>query len=175
MPYETFMQTRLFDPLGMVDTTFWPNAEQLTRLAKNYQPAAETQELEETQIQFLQYPLNNPQRKPMPAGGLFSTADDIARFCQMFLNSGEFNGKRYISEAAVHEMTRVQSPDTIQEKVGLAWYIDGSSYAHGGACSTNMSIHPDHNRAVIYMVQHSGFAANGANAGSEFRKAALEA
>jgi CubicO group peptidase (beta-lactamase class C family) len=36
MPYEKFMQQRLFDPLGMKDTTFWPDAEQLTRLAETY-------------------------------------------------------------------------------------------------------------------------------------------
>jgi CubicO group peptidase (beta-lactamase class C family) len=36
IPYEQFMQQRLFDPLGMTDTTFWPSAEQISRLAKTY-------------------------------------------------------------------------------------------------------------------------------------------
>jgi CubicO group peptidase (beta-lactamase class C family) len=37
MPYELFMQQRLFDPLGMTDTTFWPNDEQIRRLAEDLQ------------------------------------------------------------------------------------------------------------------------------------------
>src|SRR5207248_4689217 len=50
MPYEDFLQKRLFDPLGMKDTTFWPNEEQLTRLAKSYKPNAAKNDLEETVI-----------------------------------------------------------------------------------------------------------------------------
>ena len=38
MPYEEFLDKRLFEPLGMKDTTFWPNEEQLKRLAKSYKP-----------------------------------------------------------------------------------------------------------------------------------------
>ncbi len=38
--YENFMQRRLFDPLGMKDTTFWPNEEQTRRIAKSYRPDA---------------------------------------------------------------------------------------------------------------------------------------
>src|SRR5262249_1112701 len=85
MPYETFLQKRLFDPLGMKDTTFWPTEEQLKRLAKAYRPKDKSG-LEETTITQLQYPLADRNRKPMPAGGLFSTASDVGRFCQMILN-----------------------------------------------------------------------------------------
>ena len=38
MPYEEFLETRLFRPLGMNDTTFWPSSEQVSRLAKSYKP-----------------------------------------------------------------------------------------------------------------------------------------
>ena len=38
IPYEEFLEQRLFGPLGMKDTTFWPNAEQIARLAKSYKP-----------------------------------------------------------------------------------------------------------------------------------------
>src|SRR6266404_4907154 len=74
MPYEKFMQDRLFDPLGMTDTTFWPNEEQVARLAKGYKPNKEKTGLEETTIGQLKYPLSDRDRQPMPAGGLFSTA-----------------------------------------------------------------------------------------------------
>ena len=50
MPYEEFMQKRLFDPLGMKDTTFWPTEEQVKRLAKSYKPGKDNKGLEETII-----------------------------------------------------------------------------------------------------------------------------
>ena len=77
MPYEEFMEKRLFGPLGMKDTTFWPTEEQLKRLAKSYQAEWLGAGLEETTISQLTYPLNNRKRDPSPAGGLFSTACDV--------------------------------------------------------------------------------------------------
>ena len=76
MPYEVFMDRRLFGPLGMDDTTFWPSEDQVRRLAKIYQSKADKTGLEEAILTQLSYPLNNPKRKPMPAGGLFATARD---------------------------------------------------------------------------------------------------
>ncbi|HLQ45441.1 MAG TPA: serine hydrolase domain-containing protein, partial [Planctomycetaceae bacterium] len=67
MSYEDFMQQRLFDPLGMKDTTFWPNEEQVSRLAKPYKPNADKTGLEETTISQLTYPLTDRKRTPMPA------------------------------------------------------------------------------------------------------------
>ncbi|MFO0953378.1 MAG: serine hydrolase [Isosphaeraceae bacterium] len=46
---------------------------------------------------------------PIPAGGLYSTAPDLAKFYRMLLNKGELNGKRYLSEKAVAEMSKVQT------------------------------------------------------------------
>ena len=111
MPYEQFLQKRLLEPLGMTDTTFWPDEKQLRRLANSYKSNMEKQELEETVVTQLRYPLNDRERQPMPAGGLFSTAHDLARFCQMILAGGVFDGKRYLSEAAVKQMTSVQTGD----------------------------------------------------------------
>ena len=67
-PYATFLQTRLLDPLGLADTTFWPNEEQVTRLAKAYRPDAENTGLVETTIGQLTYPLPDHRRQPLPAG-----------------------------------------------------------------------------------------------------------
>src|SRR6516162_2460961 len=77
MPYEDFLDKRLFAPLGMKDTTFWPNEEHLKRLAKSYKPNADKSDLEETKITQLKYPLGDRARQPVPAGGLFSTAADV--------------------------------------------------------------------------------------------------
>ncbi len=62
VPYEKFMQKRLFDPLGMKDTTFWPDEKQLARLAKSYRPNKAKDGLEEIKIGQLQYPLNDHRR-----------------------------------------------------------------------------------------------------------------
>ena len=101
MPYEEFLDRRLFGPLGMKDTTFRPSKRQSARLAKSYKPNADDTDLEEIPIAQLRYPLDDRARQPMPAGGLFSTARDLARFCRMVLNGGSFEGTRYLSEAAV--------------------------------------------------------------------------
>lgn len=172
MPYEDFLEQRLFGPLGMRDTTFWPSEEQLSRLAKSYKPGAGGAGLEATIVTQLKYPLDDRSRQPMPAGGLFSTAADVARFCQMVLRGGEYGGKRYLSEAAVREMTSRQTPETVKEQYGLGWSTGGGVYGHGGAYATNMSIDPKRGLITVFMVQHAGFPGNGRESLAAFRKAA---
>ena len=64
-----------------------PNEEQLSRLAKSYKPKANRVGLEKTVLQMLQYKnlTDHTYRYPMPAGGLFSTATDLAKFYRMLL------------------------------------------------------------------------------------------
>ncbi len=172
MPYEEFMETRLFAPLGMKDTTFWPNEMQLARLAKSYKPNAAKSDLEETTITQLKYPLDERKRQPMPAGGLFSTASDVARFCQMILNTGVYNGKRYLSEAAVAQMTSKQTGDGIKDGYGLGWSTGGGTFGHGGAYSTGMTIDPKRRLITVFMVQHAGFPKHGDKSQEAFKQAA---
>jgi CubicO group peptidase (beta-lactamase class C family) len=94
----------------------------------------------------------------MPAGGLFSTAPDVARFCQMILNRGVWNGKRYLSEASAAQMTRKQTGEHPKEGYGYGWSLRGSSFEHGGAYATSMVIEPESGLITILMVQHAGFA-----------------
>lgn len=174
MKYEEFMQQRLFDPLGMKDTTFWPTEAQVARLAKSYRPGKDKTGLEEFGLGQLQWPLTNRKtRFPMPAGGLFSTARDTAQFCRMMLNGGELDGKRYISEAAFKELTSKQTPEGIQNRYGLGYSLGGESFGHGGAHATKMDIYPGHGIAIIWMVQHGGFPGDGKNAHGVFSKWAL--
>ena len=159
MPYEQFMQQRLFDPLGMRDTTFWPSGEQLQRLVKPYKPNKDKNALEETTISQLYYPLDDRRRQPMPAGGLFSTAADVTTFCRMILSGGEFQGRRYVSPEAIREMSTNQTGD-LPQTYGLGWSTTrqaGGGFNHGGALSTFMSIDPDRKLALVYLVQHAGF------------------
>jgi CubicO group peptidase (beta-lactamase class C family) len=172
MSYEDFLQKRLFDPLGMKDTTFWPSEMQLKRLAKSYRPNKAKDGLEEFKTGQLKYPLSDHSRQPMPAGGLFSTATDVARFCQMVLNGGTFGGKHYLSENAVKEMTNRQSPPTMKESYGLGWSVSGNGFGHGGAHSTNMNIDTKRGLVTVFMVQHGGFPGNGGESAGVFRKAA---
>ncbi len=174
MPYEDFLDRRLFGPLGMKDTTFWPNEEQLTRLAKSYKPNAKETGLEEIPITQLHYPLNDRKRQPMPAGGLFSTAADLGRFCRMVLNGGTFEGKRYLSEAAVKEMTSKQTGEALKEGYGLGWSTGGGTFGHGGAYATNMTIDPKRGLVLVWMVQHAGFPKDGGKGQGAFVKVAEE-
>lgn len=174
MPYETFMQRRLFDPLGMKDTTFWPNEEQAARLAKSYKPNAEKDNLVETPISQLIYPLTGrTKRFPMPAGGLFSTAGDVARYGQMLLNGGVFEGKRLLSEAAFTELTRRQTPESVQQSYGLGLNVSPDSFGHGGAHATNVEIRPKDGLVLVWMVQHAGFPLDGKDAQGAFKQWAL--
>jgi CubicO group peptidase (beta-lactamase class C family) len=174
MPYEDYLQKRLFDPLGMSDTTFWPSKEQLTRLAKSYKPGPNRTGLEETTIGQLTYPLDNRNRQPMPAGGLFSTAADLAKFCRMMLAGGVLDGRRILSDAAVKEMTRKQTALTIKEGYGLGWSVSGSKFGHGGAYATDMSVDRERGLVLIFLVQHAGFLGDGAKSKDAFTRAALE-
>ncbi len=68
MPFEKFLQDRLFTPLGMTDTTFFPSPVQLQRLARSYKANQGTNGLEVTPVTYLKYPLDGAGRYPAPGG-----------------------------------------------------------------------------------------------------------
>jgi CubicO group peptidase (beta-lactamase class C family) len=190
MPYEDFMQARLFDPLGMKDTTFWPTDSQERRIAKSYKPNASHDGSEEVPVTQLTYPLTDrTKRHPYPAGGLYSTAADVAAFGRMILNGGVHDGKRLLSENAVRQMTSTQTGDLINKGKGEHGYGLGFSTSrkstgdtgpvvpgtcgHGGAYATNLEIDPQKKRVLVYMVQRAGYSneENGAIQ-SAFKRAA---
>jgi CubicO group peptidase (beta-lactamase class C family) len=177
MKYEDFLDQRLFQPLGMKDTTFWPNAEQIARMAKSYKGNKDKSDLEETPVGQLTYPLDDHvRREPMPAGGLFSTAADVARFGQMLLRGGEFDGKRTLSETAVKTMTSRQTPVGLKESYGFGFAVNGATYGHGGAYSTNLSVDSQFGLVLVFMVQNAGWRNDdGKKIQPAFTKAALDA
>ena len=174
MAYEEFLDKRLFTPLGMTETTFWPSEAQVKRLAKVYGSDKEKKALVETKIGQLQSPLSErTKRHPMPAGGYFSTATDVSRFCRMLLNGGTLDGKRVLTEASVKEMATRQTPTTVKESYGLGFSVgtDGS-FGHGGALATNMTVDPKRGLVFVWLVQHAGYPGDGGAAQGAFRKAA---
>ena len=110
----------------------------------------------------------------MPGGGLFSTASDVAKFCQMVLRGGTVNGKQLLSPGAIAEMSKRQTPESVKENYGLGWAITGETFGHGGAMATNMTIDPKLGLITVFLVQHSGFPGNGKESGSAFRQAAID-
>ncbi len=190
MPYEDFMRKRLFDPLGMKDTTFWPTESQEKRIARSYKPNASHDGFEEIHVTQLTYPLTDrSKRHPYPAGGLFSTAADVGTFGRMILNGGVADGKRLLSESAVRQMTSTQTGDLLNGGKGEHGYGLGFSTGrksrgdsgpvipgpcgHGGAYDTHLDIDPGRKLVLVYMVHRAGYKGeeNGAIY-SAFKKAA---
>ncbi len=174
MSFEKFLDERLCKPLGMTDTTFWPNAEQLKRLAKAYKPNANKDGLEEVPVTQLKYPLDSRDRFPMPAGGLFSTAEDMSRFYRMMANDGEFAGKRILSARAVQMLTADQSGEA-KSNYGFGFATNGRQFSHGGAYSTNSRYDRDSQLVSVFLVQHAGWVDEGKQILPAFQKAATEA
>src|SRR5688572_13911423 len=94
LTFDAFLQQRLFDPLGMVDTTFYPNEKHRPRMVTAYAKHKETGDL----VAVPPRPDYGPrERPPQGNGGLYSTPLDYARFCQMLLGNGTFEGRKYLS------------------------------------------------------------------------------
>ncbi len=175
MPYEDFLDKRLFGPLGMKDTTFWPSEEQVKRLAKSYKPSADKKDLEEVKIGQLRYPLNDRKNAIRCRRADCSRRPrDVGRFCQMMLNGGTLNGKKILSEDAVKQLTSKQTGDSVKDNYGLGWSA-GSTFGHGGAHATNMSVDTKRGLVFVWMVQAAGgYPGNGGQAQGAFNRAASE-
>ena len=156
VPYEEFLAERLFGPLGMTDTTFTPDEEQISRLAKAYKPLQDGPDLEEVPIGQVKYPLADPERYPFPGGGLFSTAGDLARFGRMILHRGTFQGKHYLSEASVRKMTTKQTGPSIDENYGFGWGISADGCGHGGAYKNSFNIDWKLGLVTLFLVHCAG-------------------
>lgn len=199
MTFDAFLQKRLFDPLGMTNTTFYPTAEQRSRLVTAYAKHRDTGTLEPVPPRPEFGPRDRP---PQGNGGLYSTATDYARFCQMLLNGGSLEGRRYLSAAAHKFLSTPQTGDlptgffqsdtygnrglnygwgigtcvlrTPHE--GVAETLSPGSYGHGGAWGTQAWIDPVKGVAYVLMVQRSNFPnSDASDVRRQFQKAAASA
>ena len=147
MRFDDFLQKRIFDPLGMKNTTFYPTEEQLQRMATAYIIVNDS--LKPTKLGFT-YPLSDRNRVAQPFGGLFSTAEDLSRLCRMYLNGGELDGRRYLQKSTIDSMIVRRSVSAF----GVGWMVyKNGNYGHSGAFNTDMTIYPHHNLISITMVQ----------------------
>ena len=199
MSFDVFLQKQLFKPLGMKDTTFYPTDEQRSRLATAYARNKETGKLEMVPPRPEFGPRDRP---PQGNGGLYSTAPDYARFCQMLLGGGFFEGHRYLSTAAMKYLTTSQTGDLptgfFQNDTfgnrgtnyswglgtcilrtphdGVASVLSPGTFGHGGAWGTQAWIDPAKGVAYLLMVQRSNFPnSDASDVRGKFQEAASRA
>lgn len=173
LSFDEYARKFLFEPLGMKDTGFYLTDEQAKRLAVSY-TKNEPGTLVATPI-FLLAGKQPTDRERLPAanGGLFSTASDYARFCQMLLGNGTNHGTVILSKAAVDRLRNPSTGDlttgftpgnawgvgvcVVQKPQGATEMLSPGSYGHGGAYGTQAWIDPVAGRAYILMVQRANF------------------
>jgi CubicO group peptidase (beta-lactamase class C family) len=172
MPLDQFFRTRIFEPLGMRDTSFYPPDEKLGRLAVAYSYLEgkgltrfpDKPIIEGTFSYSADYPYRGPKKLFSGGAGLVSTAEDYARFCQMFLDKGMANGKQLLSRKSIELMTHDQLGTAGTFGFGLGFGIDGAkgpleelgsvgSYSWGGFFYTGFVIDPKEQMIVIFMAQ----------------------
>jgi CubicO group peptidase (beta-lactamase class C family) len=161
--FNEFVSQRIFQPLAMHETFFWPNAEQRTRLVHSYTNEAHTL-----------VPRQNPDDMSSPtyfsgAGGLMSTAESYARFAMMLANGGELDGVRILSPRSVELLGSPFAPDTlpgrdpgegfglgvrvVTDPVKLVTTLSKGSFGWTGAYGTHFFVDPSKHLVGILMVQ----------------------
>jgi CubicO group peptidase (beta-lactamase class C family) len=166
MPLDRFFRTRIFDPLGMKDITFWPTDAQMPRVATVY---ARTPNGLSKQVM----PNDTMSRNVYfrGSGGLYSTAEDYLPLGIMLAGGGEMNGKRLLSRKTVEMMSAVHVPDTLPgrpagEGYGLSvrvvsnhaarsTMLSDGTFGWTGAQGTHFFVDPKEELTAVLMVQTS--------------------
>jgi len=174
--FDVFLQERIFTPLGMKDTGFHVAKEKLDRVSKVYT-------LGEGGVVRPAQQRGDPSVAPKffsGGGGLYSTAPDYLRFCQMLTNGGVLDGKRVLARTTVDYMFRNHVPVNMIVPEGPngrtghgfgfggAVLVDPSAYQvlsvegdynWGGANGTYFWIDRKNEMAAVWMVQRPPFTA----------------
>ena len=139
MPLDEFFKTRIFEPLGMNNTQFYLSETQYDRLVTVQ--TIESGKWEKFPVTFYDtdYPKTGAKRFFSGGAGLSSTAIDYAKFLNMYLNEGEFNGNRLLSRTTVETILTNQIPyisEDIEAVHGLAFgLVDQKRHDLGGSGS----------------------------------------
>ena len=172
-PLDEFFRTRIFEPLGMKDTYFYPPENKLDRLATAYTYDADqglkrfpdTPMKEGSFVYSADYASRGPKKLFSGGAGLVSTAMDYARFCQMMLDEGKVGNSRLLSRKSVELMTHDQLGKIGPEQgFGLGFGVSGmksplselgspGEYNWGGFFYTGFTIDPKEQMIVVFMAQ----------------------
>lgn len=166
--FEKFLAERLFGPLGMQDTLFYPTELQAARMTLAYEKNDETGAIEVSERRF---DPRNHDRPPLGNGGLFSTAVDYVRYCQMLMNNGTLDGREYLTPESVALLhTDFTTPleagflpgsawglatSIVVEPQGVTAGLHAGTYGHGGAHGTQVWIDPVSGLVQILMIQRT--------------------
>lgn len=161
---DVFLSEKIFGPLGMTDTGFVVPEEKRARMVAIYSRSAEN---------FLvkSAPANPSTRFFSAGGGLFSTAPDYVRFCQMLLNGGELGGRRLLSRKSIELMAAAHVEEiplpflrgqafglgvAVQKAGGDAGVLGSpGTYGWSGAHNTYFRVDPKEQLIFVLMVQQS--------------------
>lgn len=164
MSLNDYAAAKIFTPLGMDDTTYLPPDNWIPRIAPTQY---------DEQGKMLRGVVHDPTARRMGGvaghAGLFSTADDLAKFAQELLN-----GHRILSRLAIEKMSTPQQPQNAASLRGLGWDIDSpfssnrgellpvGSFGHTGFTGTSLWIDPVTNTYIIILTNavhpHGGSA-----------------
>lgn len=174
MPLDEFARKNIFAPLKMRDTGFRPAPSLQTRIAPTEKRRGQLSYLGDTAANigaegdvWLRGQVHDPTSYRMNGvaghAGLFSTASDLAIYCQMILNGGGYGGVRILAPLTVAEMTRPRVVTTNGGTRGLGWDINSSfsgnrgelfplgSFGHTGFTGTSIWIDPASEMFVVFL------------------------
>ncbi len=162
---DEYAKAEIFDPLGMKDTAFLPPESWRQRIAPT--EACGALEWPCKGSTYLRGIVHDPTARRMDGvaghAGLFSTADDLSRFCRMLLAGGRLGGARILSPGAIARMTTPSTPMEMRAVRGLGWDIDSpyssnrgelfpiGSYGHTGFTGTSLWLDPASGSYVIFL------------------------
>lgn len=168
-PYQDFLQERIFGPLGMADTFFFPPREKYDLIASVY--GLKEGQLQKSPIDALYRRTWKDWRCASPSAGLYTTAPDFFAFLQMMLSGGTYNGQRVLSRTSVKLMTTVHTRDlrdrqpgwegmgyglgvrVIRELIATAGMQSVGSYGHGGMLGTWAWNDPRTEVTSVFLIQ----------------------
>ncbi len=154
-----YAKQEIFLPLGMKETTFQPPAAWIPRIAPTERLGKDGPPLRGV--------VHDPTARYMGGvaghAGLFSTADDLSRFCRMMIDGGELDGGRIVSPLTIKKFTEPQTPADQPILRGLGWDIDSpyatnrgelfpiGSFGHTGFTGTSVWMDPTTKSYVILL------------------------
>lgn len=174
MPLDQFVQKNIFGPLRMTNTGFRPSAALKARIAPTEKRRGQLSYLGDTSANvgaegdvWLRGEVHDPTSYRMNGvaghAGLFSTANDLAIYCQMILNGGTYGGVRILAPLSVAEMTRPRVVSSAGWTRGLGWDMNTSfssnrgdlfplgSFGHTGFTGTSLWIDPASDMFVVFL------------------------